>query len=146
MIEAKLTLLQVEVEGTFMNPSKAEQPRFGKTPETLNPIHMDTASDKFIPAMIDPEMLPIAHINQPVIPSPPIRVDHTVQGDLPANNRLQRGFPAVRYEFRVDVPIALEDAKANSFAIGSTTSPRHRTATGLHRIQQYAHAGLADID
>jgi len=122
MIESKLTFLQMQVEGAFMNPPESEQPHFGNPPEALNPIDMDSAPDKFIPPMIDPEMLAIPHIDQPIISAPPIRVDHTVQCDLPANNRLQRGFPAVRDELGVDLPMALENAKDDRFPVRPATS------------------------
>ena len=120
MIESKFTFLQMQVEGSFLDPTESEQARFGKTPEALNPIHMDSASDKFILPMIDSKMFAIAHIDQPIVPTPSIRIDHTVKGNLATNNRLQCGFPAVSNEFGVDLPIALENAKDDRFAVGST--------------------------
>ena len=105
-----------------MNPTESEQLGFDEPPEALHPIHMDSTSDKFIPAMSDSEMLAIAHIDQTVIPAPAIRVDDTVQRDLAANNCLQRGVPAVGNKFRVDLPMALENAKDDRFAGRSSAS------------------------
>ncbi len=105
-----------------MYPAESEQPGFGEPPEALNPVYMDSTSDKLIPAMINPEMLTITHIDQAIIASPSIGIDDAIQGDLPTNNRLQRGFPAIWDEFGVDLPIALENAKDNGFAVCPSSS------------------------
>lgn len=122
MIESKSTFLQMQVEGSFVDSSESEQAGFRKAPESFNPIHMRSAAHKFILAMIHPEMFAISHIDQAIIPSPPIRIDHTVQGNLATNNGLQCGFSAVRDEFSVDLAIPLENPKDDSFAIGSSSS------------------------
>ena len=128
MIESKFAFLQMQVEGSFVNSTESKQPSFGKTPEALNPVHVDAASNKFILPMIDSKMLPIAHVDQTVIATPPIRIDYTVQGDLAANNRLQRGFSAVGNKFRVDLSVALENAKDDGFPIRPAASLPFNTA------------------
>ena len=83
---------------------------------------MDSAADKLIPAMIDPGMLAIAHIHQPIKSAPPFEVNHTFQRDLAANNRLQRGVTTLWDDFGLDLTIALEDAKNDRFPIRPATS------------------------
>ena len=122
MIEAKFTFLQMPVERPFVDPAESEETRFRKAPESLNAVYMHSAAHKFILPMIDPKMFAISHINQAVVPAPSIRVDHTVQSNPPTNNRLQRGFPAVRYKLGVDLAMALENAKDDRFAVRSTSS------------------------
>jgi hypothetical protein len=55
-----------------------------------------------------------------VIAAPPIRIDHAVQGDLPTNNRLQRGFSTIRDEFGVALSITLENSKNDRLAVGAS--------------------------
>ena len=107
----------MQVEHSFMDPSEPDETSFRVPPEAFNPVHMRSAPNKLILAMIDSQMSTIPDIDQPIVPAPPVRIDHAVQGDLSSNNRLQRGFSAVRDEFRVDLPIPLEDPKDNVFTI-----------------------------
>ena len=116
IIKSKFTFFQMQVEGAFMNPPESEQPRFGP-PEGLNLVDMDSASDKFILPMVAQDMLAIAHIHQPVISPLPIRINHTVQRYLAANNRLQHRVAAGRDEFGVALPIALKKAKDDRFPV-----------------------------
>lgn len=122
MIKAKFQFLQMAGERPFVDPAESEETRFRKASESLNSVYMHSAPDKFIPPMIDPKMFAIAHIHQAVVPAPSIRVDHTVQSNPPANNRLQHGFPTVRYKLGVDLAMALENAKDDRLAVCSTSS------------------------
>jgi len=117
MIESKFTSFEVQVERSFMDPPETDKPSFRAPQEAFNPVHMRSPPDKLILAMIDSKISNIPDIDQSILPAPPVRIDHAVQGDLPANNRLQRGFSAVRNEFRVDLLIPLEDPKDNGFPI-----------------------------
>jgi hypothetical protein len=107
----------MEREGLFVDPSESEETRFRKAPEAFHPVHMCATPHKFIFAMINPEMFAVPHINQAILPPPPIRIDHTVQGDLASNNRLQCGFSTVMDQFGVDLTVPLENAKDNCFPI-----------------------------
>jgi hypothetical protein len=138
MIESKLTFFQMPIEGLFPEPSNPEEPCFGIPPEALNPIHMRAVPDKFIFAVIDAEMFPIPHIDQAIIAAPPIRVDHTVQGHLPTNNPLQRGFSTVRDEFGVALSLPLKQAKDDGLAIGTSSSfPFDVTSTKVGLVDFY---------
>ena len=117
MIESKFTFLPMQVEGTFVDAAEADETGFRIAPKPFNPIHMGTASHKFILALIDAKMFAIAHIDQAIVPSPPIRINHAVQGNLTPNYRLQRGFPAVRNQFGIHVAIPLEKSKDDGFAV-----------------------------
>lgn len=98
-----------------MDPSVTDQTSFRLPPEAFNPVHMRAPTEEFILAMIDSEMPTIPDIDQPIVPSPPVRINHTIQSNLPWNHCLQRGFSGVHDEFRVDLPIPLEDHKDNGF-------------------------------
>jgi len=122
MIDSKFAFFQMKVERSFCDPSETDEPSFRVPPKAFDPVHMRSASHKLIFAMGNPEMFAVPHIYQAIIASPPIRIDHAVQGDLSPNNRLQRGLSTIWNEFRVDVPIPLEDPKDNGFAICSSSS------------------------
>lgn len=117
MIESKFTFFEVQVERSFMDPSGTDETSFRLPPKAFNPVHMRAPTDKLILAMIDSEMSTIPDLDQPMVPSPSVRIDHAVQGNLPSNNCLQGVFSAIRDEFRVDLPIPLEDSKDNGFTI-----------------------------
>ena len=141
MIEWKFTFFQMQIEYCFMDPTETEKPSFRISPETFDPIHMHSSTDKRITTMIDAEMFPLHDIDQAIVPTPPIRINYTVQSDLPANNRLQHGFPAVWDKFRVDVSIALENPKEDGFAIRSASKyriqrlrPHLQRGTVVHKI------------
>ena len=141
MIESKFTFFQMQIEGPFVDPTESEEPRFCQAPEALNSFPMHPASHKFIFAMIDPEVFTISHIDQAIIPSPPIRIDHTVQGHLAPNHRLQRGCSAVGDQLGVDLPMALEEPKDDGFAVRPSPPfafnrlrPRRPTASVFHSI------------
>lgn len=87
------------------------QAMFSVTPEALNAVDMARASGELIAPMINPVMLRVADIHQPVVSAPPIRVDNRVERDPTANNRLQSGLLAVRHDLGVDAPVTLQETE-----------------------------------
>ena len=71
----------------FLHAVELGEAAFCEAPETFDPIDMD-AIFREIFGLIDPEMLVISHINEPVIAAPAIGVDHRVKRDLATNNVL----------------------------------------------------------
>jgi len=77
---------------------------------------------KLVESMLDLEMLLVAHIDKAVVSPPFVGVDDAADADLAADDALQRGLLAVGDDFRVYVPVTLEQAEDNGFAIGSAAS------------------------
>ena len=57
VIEAKLGLLDVQLELVASHAMKLRQPMFGIAPERLDAVDMPGAFDKFVVAVIDPKVL-----------------------------------------------------------------------------------------
>lgn len=75
MIEAELALLEMEVEGLFVNTAKLCETHLCETPEVLNAVDMRIPTCKLIVAVGDPIVLAVPQINESVIPTPSIRMD-----------------------------------------------------------------------
>ena len=101
---------------------KFHQPSFSVRPKRLNTINMVSSSGKLIVLMMNSIMLPVADINQAIIPSPPIRINNTFRRDFPPNNLLQRSFSAIRNYFRINFSFSLKNAENDGFVTGSSTS------------------------
>src|SRR5690606_34407063 len=72
--------------------------------------------------MIDPEMLHVANIHEPVIANPAIGVDHAGNIHLAADDRLQTGLGAIRDDLGVDVVATFEYAEDGCLAPGTPTA------------------------
>src|SRR5437764_10906122 len=129
MIEPILALFEVQVEGAMRDPIELLEPALGKAPEALNTINMMVATRELVFTVIDSEVLRVSNINQAVITAPPVRVDDCSERDATANNGLQSDFLAVRHDFCVNAPIALEDAEDNGLARSATASLTSYTAS-----------------
>ena len=73
MVEPKLTLFQIQVEGAGGHAADTNQTRFCMTPKTFNPVDVVTDLGKFVLAVIDPKVLAITNIDQPIEVVPGIR-------------------------------------------------------------------------
>ena len=91
MVEPKLTLFQMQVEGTRIHAAKANKPGLGIAPEAFNAVDVSMPLGKFVLAVINAEVLSVTNINQAVVTAPTVRVDDAFEFDLATNNRLQRG-------------------------------------------------------
>ena len=86
----------MQFEGARVHAAKANQPGLGIAPEAFNAVDVSMPLGKFVLAVIDAEMLSVTNINQAVVTTPAVRVDDAFEFDLATNNRLQRGFRAIR--------------------------------------------------
>ena len=77
---------------------------------------------EFVFAVIHPEMLIKAQIDQAVITAPAIGMDHAFHCGLAADNGLQRGFSGIRHDLSVDTAVALQQTEHDSFAGGATSA------------------------
>ena len=117
MIVSPFGFFQMQIKRRTRQSSVFGQTNFGDTPKSFHPIDVNGALGKFILPMINAKMFLIPHINQARVATPTVRVNDTLQVHTSANNRLQRGFQAIRHNFGIDFAIPLKDAKHNRFAI-----------------------------
>jgi len=112
----------MQMESCFTHTSKPEKPGLGKSPEALNSVDVAFSLNEFILSMVDPKVLFISQIHEPIIPSPAIGMDDAFKAYSASNNRLQRGSSAIRNNFCIHFPVAFEDTKDNCFSKGSSAS------------------------
>jgi len=98
------------------------QAGLGITPEALYPVNMASFIGKFILTMVDPEMLLVADVHEPVVASPAVRMDNTFQADAAANDGLEGRPAAIRHDLGIYSPLALKDAENNRFTARSAPS------------------------
>ena len=66
----------MQIKRLFMHPAEPGQSILGKAPEPFDSVNVSMAFNKFIAAMIDPQMLSITQIHQSVIAAPTVGVDY----------------------------------------------------------------------
>jgi len=71
--------------------------------------------------MMHPEMLFVAHVHQPVIASPAVRMDDAVKGYLAPDRSLQLLFGGSWDDLGVDFSLPFQDPEDNRFTACSTT-------------------------
>lgn len=84
MVEAKFGLFEMKVKGM-----------------SGDAVDVMRSASEFVLAMIDAKMLIETQINQPVVPSPTVGVQHGFGSDSATNHRLESGFGGIRYDFGV---------------------------------------------
>ena len=63
MVEPKLALFEMQVEGFRPHSLKAYQASFCEAPESFNAIEESPTFDKFIASMIDSQVLPVTNLS-----------------------------------------------------------------------------------
>lgn len=119
-VEPELALFQVKIEGDFAHTTEPGEPGFGETPEALDAVDVGLPLSELVPAVVDSQVLAIADIDQAVVTSPIVGVDHALGFHFASYNRLQRGFGAVGHDLGVDLAIALEYAEDDRLARSAT--------------------------
>jgi len=76
---------------------------------------------KYILAMMHSEMLFVAHVHQPIIASPAVRVDDAVEGYLAPDRSLWLLFGGSWDDLGVDFSLPFQDPEDNRFTACSTT-------------------------
>ena len=106
------------------------EPAFGEAPEGLDAIDVYAlAARELMLAMVDAQVPVEADIDEAIIATPTIGVDHAFERDAPLDNGLQRGFFAVRHDLGVDSAVPLEDAKHGLFKCAATALQLHMITT-----------------
>ena len=70
--------------------------------------------------MMDSEMFFVSKIDQPIVASPTVGEDHSLQVGFPPNNGLQCGFRTIWNDFGIDLAVSLEHTEYGCFAKGTT--------------------------
>jgi hypothetical protein len=122
MVKPKLTLFEMQVEGRWAHSTEANQARFGVTPETFNAVDVSTTFSEFVLAMIDAKVLAITDIDQAIVATPAVRIDHALKLDSTPDNRLESGPGAVGNDLSIDVTVPLKDSKDDRFPKSSASS------------------------
>ena len=156
MIEAKLGLLEMQLELVASHAMKLHQPMLGIAPERLDAVDMPGDFDEFVVAVIDPKVLLQTQINPSIVGSSAIGVNDAVRIHFTPNNGLQRGFGSIGDDFGINAVVTFEQAKDDGFAIRATpafASDTLGTEIGLigfklarERRVRSAFLGQADTD
>ena len=77
----------------------------GVAPEALDAVDVRPAGGELVIAMMDPQVLGVAHVDQAVVAGPAVAVDDRVQANPATNRFLQRLFLHIRHDLRIN-PIA----------------------------------------
>ena len=92
----------MEIKGGLIHASELGKPGFVEAPEALNAVNMGLSSNEFVFPMIHSEMFLVSQFDQPVISSPPVRVNNALQVNTPPDNGLESITATVRYNLSVD--------------------------------------------
>ena len=88
MIESPLALLQMKIKRLIADAIELGQPALGKAPERLDSIDVIATTSELVTAMTDAVVLLVPHIDQAVIPAPPIAENDRLGIHMPSNNVL----------------------------------------------------------
>src|SRR5256714_15666352 len=116
VVEAELTLLQVQIESRATHPLELDESRLRHAPEAFDAVDVTCAAHELIAVMTDSVVLLVAHVDDAVVRAKAVCMNRRRQLDFAANNGLQTGFFAVRHDLGINAPIALVDAEDDGLA------------------------------
>src|SRR5690349_15782645 len=122
MIKTKFSFFQVQIKGMFRHAVELCQAAFGKTPERFNTVDMPLTTSKFVITMMYPEVFIKTDIDQSLIATPPIRMNHGIRCYMPTDNGLQCGFRSIWHDLCVNLSLAFQNTKDDRFAVSATSS------------------------
>ena len=122
MIKTKFGFFQVKIKSTLRHAIEFCQTSFCETPERFVTVNMAFAIDTLTIPVMNPEMLIKADIDQSIITTPSIRMDHGIWRYMSADNGLQRCFRTIRNNLRIHFTLAFENPENDRFAVSTSTS------------------------
>ena len=128
MIREEFGSLQVQVEGDGGDAVKLLQPALDVTPERFNAIDVILARGKPLRTRTRPKVFIKTDIRQPILAVPALQLNYRIGRNMTPNHPLQRGFGAFRCNLVIDLSIALQQSKCNSFVVGTTATLATHTA------------------
>ena len=141
MVEAELAFLEVEVKRVRVHPAESREACLGVAPEAFDAVDVAASSGlagELALAVIDTPVLLVPQVDQAVVTSPAVGVDHAATRDFASNRPLQHGFRAVRDDLGVDLARAFEDAEDRRLLPGA--------AAGLALDAAWPEVALVDFD
>lgn len=126
-VVAPLALFKVELEVDF-NAVELSQATLGEAPEGFDPVDVGAAIGEGL-LLVDPHMLVITDIDQPIVSRPTIGTEHALRIDPAPNNRPQSLLGAVRDDFGINFPRAFENTEDWLFAGAPAAPSGQRTAS-----------------
>jgi hypothetical protein len=131
MIEAELCFFEMEVEGMFGDAVELEQAAFSEAPEAFDAVDVLWSAGELVVGVADSEVLVEAEIDQAIVTSPAVGMEHGFGSDSAADHRLQSGFGGVRIDLGVDLVASFEQTEDDRLAAGSSaSSAAHATRAG----------------
>lgn len=126
VVEAELALLEVQVEGLLPDAIEAGQAPLGIAPVGLDAVDVALAPCEFVLSVVDPGVLLVAHVHEPVVGLPSVAVDGASLLHMAADHLEQRGFAAIGKDFGEYLPGSLQDAKDDGLASSTSAAlPAH---------------------
>lgn len=111
------------------------QAMFSITPEALDAVDVACAMRELVRAVVDSVMLAVAHINQPIVATPPVRMGDRFRRNPAPNDRLQRGFPVAGDDLRVNASVSIQESEDRRLAACAvSTFASHPTRTEVELI------------
>ena len=94
----------------------AAEPRkahLGEAPERLDAVDVRVTMDELTPPVAHPEVFLVPQVHEPVVASPPVRVDDAPDTDATPDYGLQTTLLGIGDNLGVDHAVALEDSEDN---------------------------------
>ncbi len=142
VVESPFAFFEMQIEQMFVNASETVQPDLCEAPEGLDTVDVRLAPHKLTLAVLDAEVLLVAEVHKAVIASPAVRMDDAADIHPSSNNGLQTASLHIRDDFRVDLPVALEESEDNrlSTCAAPALAPHAtRTEVGFVHLNLTAH-------
>lgn len=83
MVKAELAFFKVQVDGVSGDALSLGKAMFGEGPEGFDAVDAAVTADELVIAIVDPEVLGVADINQALVPTLAIAVDDAFSGTHP---------------------------------------------------------------
>lgn len=122
MIESEFALLQMMKKPVGTKAVELQHTTLCKGPKALNTVYMIRAFRELVIDMVDAKMFCETDINQAVVATPVVRVDHGLETDSASDNCLQRTLLAVRHYLRIDPAVPLQNTEHDRLAARSATA------------------------
>ena len=110
------------------------QAALGEAPEGFDAVDMSAAVGKGL-LLVDAHVPVVADIDQAIVTGPAIGAEDALRVDPPPNDGPQSIGRAIVNDFRVDLPLALEDAEDGLFERAATAQTRQRAASDSARSE-----------
>ena len=95
------------------------QSSFGIAPKALDAVDVACSDGKLIAAMIDSKVFGITNIDQPIVTTPSVAVDHHFGSHATPYDRLQTNFGTIRHNLGINTAIAFQKTKNRGLARGA---------------------------